>query len=344
MPYNNNTKKICNKHTIVHIYIKIEPNIEDYFMKLKTLQIGTDLREHFPYSCNTIPLTVCIDNFDDYFHKEWGCHWHNEIEFGIVQNGIVQFTIFNRQEQFCKEIYQGDGIFINSGCLHSAKALVPKTVIAEFALPITFFQKPFENSAYQIVQPVIESAVTDIILKEQNIDDKPLLSSIQEICSITNEETGYELHFIEMVCRIWRLLTIRILQNKWAGQIPVTNRVQEQRMKQMLSFIHAHYSKCISIGDIAKFAAISRTECFRCFRTILKKSPTEYLTEYRLSMAAMLLANTDRSLSDISISCGFNSPSYFGKLFREQCGLSPKKYREYNCGDLLNKCVAAENQ
>lgn len=162
------------------------------------------------------------------------------------------------------------------------------------------------------------------MLKAQNTEDEPLLSGIREICSITDEETGYELHFIEMVCRIWRLVTIRILQDERAGQLPVTNKVQEQRMKQLLSFIHAHYGEHISIDDIAKSAAISRTECFRCFHAILKKSPTEY----RLSMASMLLADSDRTLSDISSSCGFNSSSYFGKLFREQCGLSPKKYRE----------------
>lgn len=306
-------------------------------MKLKTLQIGTDLREHFPYSCNSIPLSICIDNFDDYFHKEWGCHWHDEIEFGIVRNGIVQFTIIKGQEQFCQELHQGDGIFINSGCLHSARALVPDTVIAEFALPITFFQKPFENSAHQIVKPVTESEITDFILKSQNAEDEPLLSGIREICSITDEETGYELHFIEMVCRIWRLVMIRILQNKQAGRISVTNSVQEQRMKQLLSFIHAHYCEHINIDDIAQAAAVSRTECFRCFHAILKKSPTEYLTEYRLSMASMLLVDSDRTLSDISASCGFNSPSYFGKLFREQCGLSPKKYREHysNYGSFL---------
>lgn len=210
-------------------------------MQLKTLQIGTDLREHFPYSCNAIPLSICIENFDDYLYREWGCHWHEEIEFP---------------------------------------------------------------------------------------DDQPLLSGIQEICSITDRETGYELHFIETVCKIWRLLTIRILHDKQTGRIPAANKVQEQRMKQLLSFIHGHYSEHISIDDIAKSASISRTECFRCFHAIIKKSPSEYLTEYRLSMASMMLANTDRTLSDISCSCGFNSPSYFGKLFREKCGLPPKKYRD----------------
>ncbi len=297
-------------------------------MQLKTLQIGTDLREHFPYSCNSIPLCICIDNFDDYLHREWGCHWHEEIEFGIVRKGTVQFTIYNGQEGFCKELHPGDGIFLNSGCLHSARALVPDTVIAELALPVTFFQKPFESTAHQIVQPVTESEITDIALKEATPDDQPLLSGIQEICSITDRETGYELHFIETVCKIWRLLTIRILHDKQTGRIPAANKVQEQRMKQLLLFIHGHYSEQISIDDIAKSASISRTECFRCFHAIIKKSPSEYLTEYRLSMASMMLANTDRTLSDISCSCGFNSPSYFGKLFREQCGTSPKKYRE----------------
>lgn len=172
-------------------------------------------------------------------------------------------------------------------------------------------------------------AKPETILKEQNADGKPLLSSIKEICLVTSEETGYELHFIEMVCKIWRLLTIRILQSKQTGQISAAYRIQEQRMKQLLSFIHAHYSEHININDIAKSAAISRTECFRCFHAILKKSPIEYLTEYRLSMAAMLLADASRPLSDIPASCGFNSQSYFGKLFREQSGLTPKKYREH---------------
>lgn len=296
-------------------------------MQLKTLQIGTNLREHIPYSCGSIPLSVCIDNFDDYFHGEWGCHWHEETEFGIVQKGIVQFTIFNGKKQFNRELHPGDGIFINSGCLHSARALVPDTVIAEFVLPVTFFQKPFENAAPQIARPVTESKITDLTFRVASPEDRLMLSCIQEICSITDTETGYELHFIEMSCKIWRLLTIRILQDRQARQIPAVKSTQEHRIKQLLSFIHAHYSEQIGIDDIARSASISRTECFRCFQSIIKKSPIEYLTEYRLSMASMLLANSDRTLSDISASCGFNSPSYFGKLFREQCGMSPKKYR-----------------
>ena len=296
-------------------------------MQFKTLQVGKDLREHISYVGHFIPFLTCTDNFDEYVSREWEFHWHYEIEFGIVRKGSVQFTIYNGQEKFPKELHQGDGIFINSGYLHSAKALASDTVIAGLVLPITFFEKPFGGAAHQILYPVTESEVADLVLKATDQQDQPLLSDIQEICSITDQEIGYELHFMELVCKIWRLLTIRILQTRKDAPVSAANRVQERRMKQILSFIHAHYSERISIDDLSRFAAISRTECFRCFQVILGKTPVEYLTEYRLSMAMMLLANTDRTLSEISSSCGFSNPSYFGKLFKEKCGLSPKKYR-----------------
>lgn len=297
-------------------------------MHLKTLEIGKDLREHIPYGSHAIPLSVCVDSFDEFLHREWGYHWHDEIEFEVVQRGIVQFTVHNGQEQITVELRQGDGIIINSGYLHSAKALASDTVVAGFALPITFFEKPFESAAHQVTRPVTESEIASLTLSASEQGDQPLLSGIQEICAITDQETGYELHFIELICKIWRLLTVRILQDQTAKPVPVGNRNQERRVKQILSFIHAHYSEHISIDDMARFAATSRTECFRCFQAVLGKSPVEYLTEYRLSMATAMLANSERTVVEISYSCGFSSPSYFGKLFREQCGMTPKKYRE----------------
>ena len=77
-------------------------------------------------------------------------------------------------------------------CFANARSKFPISQKAGFALPVTFFQKTFESSAHQIVQPVTESEVTDLMLKSHNTEDEPFLSSIQEICSITDEETGYE--------------------------------------------------------------------------------------------------------------------------------------------------------
>ena len=151
--------------------------------------------------------------------------------------------------------------------------------------------------------------------------------SLNELYNIDEQEKTYELHCLEIVCKVWRLLIAQIESAKKEHPHRIKN-VQIERLQKIISFIHSHYSENINIENMAKNSAISRTEVFRCFHSILQKTPIEYLTEYRLSMAATLLKNTDRTLADISLSCGFNNPSYFGKVFREQCGLSPKKYRE----------------
>jgi len=53
----------------------------------------------------------------------------------------------------------------------------------------------------------------------------------------------------------------------------------------------------------------------------------EYINEYRLTQAAILLLETDKAVSEISADCGFASASYFGKLFREKTGVSPGSFR-----------------
>ena len=297
-------------------------------MQFKKLQIGADLQECISYNNDLIPLAVCVDNLDEYFQREWECHWHDEFEFGIIQKGSAEFTIYDSQETVAKTLHQGDGIFIGSGCLHSVKAMEPDTVIAGFVLPINFFDVGiFENIFWQNIQPMIEAGINHIFLSADVSADRLLLSGIQELCMINKNETGYELHLMESACKIWHFLIERASLEKKA-KISSANKVQEQRVKAVLSFIHAHYGEHICIDDMAKASAISRTECFRCFQTVLGKSPVEYLTEYRLSMATTMLVNSERTLSEISNLCGFNSPSYFGKLFRKRCGLSPKKYRK----------------
>lgn len=296
-------------------------------MKLKTLTLQKNLREDISYNSYSLPLSVCTDNFDDYFQNEWTCHWHDELEFGIIQKGIVQFTLYNDKEITCHVLYPGDGIFINSGCLHSAKALLPDTVISEFVISAGFPKQLLKNVSAQYCDLVTPSTITNCKFYNSRPKDQPLLSSIKELCSVMEAEPESTFHFIEIVCRIWRFLTEHIIElEKNTSPFPL-NHMQEKRLKQMLSYIHSHYSEKIPIDNIAASASISRSECFRCFRMILQKTPVEYLDEYRLSMSVIFLSNMELSISDISLMCGFNSVSYFCKRFRERYGFSPKKYR-----------------
>ncbi len=82
-------------------------------MEYKTLQIAENFRENILYDSDSLALAVCSDHFDDYLHREWGCHWHDEFEFGLVLQGVVEYTIYNEHEQLSvHKISVGDGIFL----------------------------------------------------------------------------------------------------------------------------------------------------------------------------------------------------------------------------------------
>lgn len=296
-------------------------------MKLKTLTLQKNLREDITYNNYSLPLSVCTDNFDDYFQNEWECHWHDELEFGIIQKGCVQFTIYKDKETTYHVLHPGDGIFINSGYLHSAKALVPDTEISEFVISAAFPKQIIRNITEQYHDLVTTTMITHCTFTKSTPEDEPILSSILELCSILEQNPEPVLHIIEIVCRIWRLLTLRIMEIEKHTDSLSFNHTQEKRMKQMLSYIHSHYNEKITIDQIAASASISRTECFRCFRMILQKTPAEYLEKYRLSMSVVFLTDKELSISDITLMCGFNSISYFCKRFRERYGTSPKQYQ-----------------
>lgn len=297
-------------------------------MEFKKLELQKDLRERISHESQYIPITTCIDHFDDYFNREWECHWHEEVEFSVVLNGCVEYIIYSNEKKQKKiALNCGEGIYVPSGKLHSVKALQEGTILAGLVFPISFFKLSlFDNFYLDNIRPVFDLGISYVHLNIQESVDKELIDSIKKICGLSGIEKGFELYCIELVSKIWRLFTVKIDQLS-ETDIHSEESVKTQHLKEMLTFIHTNYNTCITVEEIARSAGISRTDCFRCFKRFLGKTPMEYTINYRLSMATMLLTSTNRTLKDISNSCGFSTSEYFGKSFKKHLGMTPGQYR-----------------
>ena len=95
----------------------------------------------------------------------------------------------------------------------------------------------------------------------------------------------------------------------------------------MLTFIREHYAEEIDTSAIAASAAISESECLRCFKKMLNTTPNRYLATYRLEQAEALLLHTNLLIAEIGAKCGFNEMSYFARAFRMKYGSTPRTYR-----------------
>ena len=139
------------------------------------------------------------------------------------------------------------------------------------------------------------------------------------------ENAGYELRMLEGLFRAWAAL-FGLLSPRLGGPGDVTDEVSA-RVMDMLVCIHDRFAEDLSVATLARAASISQREAFRAFRQVMKTTPTLYLQKYRINAAARLLVEGDRPVTDIALACGFSSPSYFCKPFKQLTGLSPRDFR-----------------
>lgn len=145
-----------------------------------------------------------------------------------------------------------------------------------------------------------------------------------------DKQFAYELLIRSQLCEIWYLMLENNLGTIQSSRTSSNILTSQQRMKQMILYIHHHYTEAITLEDIAKSAHISKSECYRCFQRFLGLKPFEYLMEYRLANAARLLSETTISVIDIAQGCGYNSQSYFTKMFKIYYHITPLQYRLKN--------------
>ena len=91
-----------------------------------------------------------------------------------------------------------------------------------------------------------------------------------------------------------------------------------------------NYQNSISLESVAETLGVSKYEVSRVFSNQIKMGFNQYLNSMRLEQAVHLLTATDRSVTDIAFSCGFESLRTFYRVFAKQYHISPLHYRKNN--------------
>ncbi|WP_156990847.1 helix-turn-helix domain-containing protein, partial [Caproicibacter fermentans] len=98
----------------------------------------------------------------------------------------------------------------------------------------------------------------------------------------------------------------------------------------VLQFIEDNYDKKIRLKELADSANLSACHFCRTFKQITGKTLTNYVNEIRLEKAACFLKQTDLNITETALKCGFDSISYFNRLFSRHYKISPTKFRKAN--------------
>lgn len=102
------------------------------------------------------------------------------------------------------------------------------------------------------------------------------------------------------------------------------------RFKDILSFIRNNIDKNISINELSAKTQMSNDHFTRSFKKEIGTTPLEYINQKRIEKAQLLLVVTSFTVNEILVKTGFNSASYFCRIFKTITGQAPLDYRKFH--------------
>ncbi|GAB1856154.1 AraC family transcriptional regulator [Flavobacteriaceae bacterium MHTCC 0001] len=101
-----------------------------------------------------------------------------------------------------------------------------------------------------------------------------------------------------------------------------------KRIAKVHDFVETHYNKKIYLKEVADLVNMSEQSFSRFFNKMMGRSFFTFLNEYRVNIATRMLVDSDKTVSQIGYSCGYESLPFFFKKFGEMHHMSPAKYRK----------------
>lgn len=287
-------------------------------------QIGSK-EEKLPYDTPDFPYLASRAELNSYREPFVPWHWHNAIELFYIESGKLKYYTPHKSIVFPA----GSAGMVNANVLHKTQV---QTHTEDNIQLLHIFDPQFlaGNRGSLIEQKYISPIITAsqielIVLSPDEPAQAAVIELVREAFSLQEDEFGYEFKIRETLSRIWLELfpiCAPLLQEKSQSKDISTDKI-----KGMMIYIHEHYAEKISIRELASAVFLSERECYRAFRNHLHMTPVDYIRSYRIQIACQMLAESEVPITEVGTACGMENSSYFGKVFREATGYTPRQYR-----------------
>jgi AraC-like DNA-binding protein len=247
-------------------------------------------------------------------------HFHPEYELVFIEASEGKRHVGEHVEKF----YGSDLVFIGSYIPHLNFDYGIKT---EYLKTVLHIQPQFLKNEL-LNTPELEAIATLFEKSKYGISfGESVKNQIGEKFKKTTEFTYFE-QFISMLeifkilgeTNDYKLLHTEIPKNQY-------NKKEEERLRKINQFIEINYTRKIDLTEIAQVSNLSTAAFCRYFKKMTKLSFTEFLNNYRINQAKLMLMN-HKNVSETCFDSGFDSLSYFNRTFKKVTGENPSTFRK----------------
>ncbi|MFY7666818.1 AraC family transcriptional regulator [Flavobacterium sp.] len=251
-----------------------------------------------------------------FFEFKW--HYHPEYELTYIVRGSGFRLVGNKYETF----EAGDLVLLGSHVPHtwSSKEIAGETVEA---IVVQFTPALFESLGNlrecARVKLVLENASSGLAFQAS----AECINDLEEV--IQRKDFGKIVQLLLVLDRLTQLSSRRIAPN--AAHVTVSKQ-HEMRINKVCLYIQNRFAEPITLKEVAELIFLTESNFCKFFKKAVGKTFSDYLNEIRINEAARLLLQTDQSVAQIANDCGFETLSYFNRVFLRKKGSAPTAYRK----------------
>lgn len=248
---------------------------------------------------------------------------HNEIEINLLRSGALTYLLGGRK------------VRIESQRLSVFWAAMPHQILqfegtAEYfvaTLPLAWFIQ------CRLPEKLVRALLQGELVTEKSPDradsDLGLLAHWEEDLSDGGKELKKAV-LLELEARLLRLATSSISKSNAA---PARHRhaassSELTKVEQMAGLIAQRYMQPLTVEDVGHHVGLHPNYAMGLFKRGIGTTIVDYITKHRVSHAQRLLATTNVKIVEVALNSGFASTSRFNAAFRQECGCSPREYRQ----------------
>jgi len=259
--------------------------------------------------------------------KSFGCQWHfhPELELTLVLSGGTQRWIGDKMSP----LKEGDLTFLGSNLPHDFRNdPTPGTPIREINAVNVHFHPDFLGKnwlqwpEFNNIQRLLQQASHGLEITGKSRDI--VAQNMQKMLRVHGTK-----RLILLLEILQELSTSRsLVRIASPGFFPELQVSDQERMGMITSYIHEKIEYPLYMKDVARHVGMSEGTFSRFFRSLTRKTFPAYVNELRVARVCRLLTETDATVTEIAMSCGFDSMANFQTQFRRMHGCSPKSYRQ----------------
>lgn len=250
------------------------------------------------------------------FEFKW--HFHPEYELTFIVKGNGHRLIGNCHQEFS----DNDLVLIGPNLPHTwvgeaqnndeFEAIVIQ-FSSDFVEKIVGFKESFE------LKTVFEKANKGLFFKGFAEDFKDSLFALTES---TGTERIAKLLLVLSKLGSFESTALSSLMYKYQ-----VNEKFETRINKVCLYLQKHFSEAISLKQVADLVFMTESNFCKFFKKAMGITFSDYLNDLRINEACTLLIYSDANINQIAYTCGFESLSYFNRVFLKKKELSPSAYR-----------------